>query len=1387
MAISYLGVSFQSRSKGHKAVAGAAYRAGEKLHDERYDMDHDYVNRGDVQYSGIMLPEGADSRFLDREFLWNTVEHTEKRKDSQVAIDYILALPKELSLDYQVELARNFARYHFVDKGLIVDVAVHDKGDGNPHAHLYTTTRRFLGDRFDRLKARDLMPKIRNGLLIPEEEHIWNEKYRAFQDQYFKAKGLFLEVDSNHLISMKHEGRINTQSEAHYARDENEIRKELCVEIALKDPASLLNILGSEQAVFNDRVIAKTINRYSKTTEEFQLAMAKVFAHPDCVALGIDTAGREAYTTRANYRREADMADKAFTLLTRSDHAVSSSFVKNVMAKYPLSEEQQTALTHLVNGGDISALVGRAGSGKSYLMKATKEVWESQGYRVSGVAVSGIAAKNLSDETGMPTSTLYRFKQQFLYGKEEVLSKNDVLIVDEAGMVDVQDMANLVDICHATGAKLVLVGDPDQLQPVGPGAPFRALAARVGFVSMDEIRRQKDIEDRKASVALSQGRVDQALDHYSERKALHFIDDVEDRSVSYQSMVTDWFASLDMNAPSSQLMLAHRNVDVQALNLLAREQLIQAGHLAKKGTTVIAKRNEKEVTLSLVPGDRLVFLRNNAALDVKNGQFGSVLSIKGDVITVHCDGQAAPFSFSTADYADFDYGYAATVHKTQGVTLDRTFVYAGGGGWNRHLAYVALTRHRENVKLYASSLDHADLSALKNNLSRDEYRDNVLDFPLSYAERRGFDPDSLLGRFIERVVGTKEKIQNAWLFVTNYEAFLLQKAQQHRDHTKSRQLAKTTATYIDAIRALNKARFELAKELPRKALYADLRYTDLFEQQLVLNKQAHALWPERESLSVVFARNQFSLEKLEAATLAHERYLRVERYCAAYENGNASLRCRNAIAIQENVRAHFTNLSYLSAKKGLSLPDIQRQLKQDAQSVARTRQLHGLSLDEKQHFITVERYLAVQSELKSVWRKALYERDDQLCPREQATVTALTTQQDRFANLITEMPEHYRQGLEFYGLDTNKLTTQSVRHSRRETIKQLNRSIALEERRKLAHTVLQDRAYYSLIHEQGADWKELNRLSRAHLHDQFLQNLTPEKRIAYERLEAYQHARVETAKAWAVYFDLREKGRPSLAPALKQCRQLTQKRNALAHALVLDQTTSAEFVERTRLPLADIRKHAKYHRDELLKTQRPSTNIEKTNVLERPVILDDKTIDAGFISIEEWTRVKEYLHPAFGKLASSHALLQHDNDPITRANLERGYHQSMETIYKDDRLSADLQRIAPSVAKQVTDYGKSVPGLKIDWQSPALQAEAQKLNASDQPEAKGLATAIIQANKETDPNMKKMTLQLLNEKVRRLVNDKTALAEISTKAPLLAKQMQAYHAREKERDRSIDR
>ena len=1331
MAISYLSVKFHSRSNGHKAVAGAAYRAGEKLYDERYDETHDFDNRDDVKYSNVMLPEGADARFSVREFLWNQVEFAEKRVDSQVAIDYVLALPRELPLDQQIELARDFARYHFVDNGLVVDLAIHDKGDGNPHAHIYTTTRRLIDDQFDRLKARDLMPIVRNGYINPEEEQIWHEKYREFQDAFFKAKGISLEVDLNHIIPLRHEGRIDPKKETHYLQAENKVRHETSVDIALNDPESLLNFLGNQQAVFNDRMIAKTLNRYTQSVGDFQNALAKVIGHKDCVSLGIGEDGRETYTTRSNYLREAQMADRASALLVRRDHCVPTHDAALMKDKFSLSPEQDAALMHLASSGDIAVLVGRAGTGKSYLMKATKEMWEQQGYRVSGVAISGIASKNLSDETGMPTATLHSFKQSYLYSKETNggLSSKDIIVLDEAGMVDSRDMANLVDIAHSTGAKLVLVGDPEQLQPIGLGAPLRALASRVGVVTMEQIRRQEHEGDRQASLALSQGNVGVALDHYVSRDALVFVQDkvvevngekIKDRSASYQAVITDWLASRDPQSLGSQLILAHRNADVQNLNGIARSQLIQAGLLPAEGVVVTTLRDKEEIELELAPGDRLLFLRNDKTLNVQNGQLATVVSIKEDAITVLRDGQATPFTFSTNDYKNFDHGYAATVHKTQGVTIDRTFVYAGGTYWNRHLAYVALTRHRENVKLYASSHDHGDIASLKMNLARDEYRDNVLDFPLSYAERRGFNPESLMGKFIERVMGAKEKVNTAWLFVSNYEAYLLQKAQKDRDFAATdRHLAKRAALYIDQIRALNKERYELSQALPGKTLYLDARYTALFEKQVALNKEAHSLWAERQSLDTVFTRNAYSLEKLETATLAHTRHAHIERYLEAYQKNHGASRRRVAVAIFENSREHFASLSYLCAKQGLSLRDVQSQIKLDARSVERTHVLSRLSLSEKQDFLLVERYLSAQAANKSIWRN-VYARDDEPATREKTRLLNFTTQQDRLALQIVAEPERYRHALHFYDIDTDKLIKQSDRHPRREAVKSLNRLVAVGDRREIAQQLLSDRANYPLIFEQEADWKSISKLAREHEHTVYLRGLTTEERTAYDQVERYQRARFETAKVWTSYFDLEAKERPNLREALKLAQHITQKRDELAYELFLNKESVAPFIEKTRLSLGDISKHAKRHRDALvqlnykltgkrIETKVPAPTVSMTIPgIETLQLQPQKTFDAKVVTQALVDMGEEFYTLVLGsefKRAGGQLRFGHKGSLSVNT---RGAHAGAWHSFETDEGGYPLQLLMNSTYGWGLSFNDALhEGARLAGVSPALQPIAR--------------------------------------------------------------------------------
>ncbi|RVT80662.1 hypothetical protein DXV76_20960 [Rhodobacteraceae bacterium CCMM004] len=160
MAIYHLHARFVKRSEGRSSVAAAAYRAGEKLRDERQGQTFDFRHKaGQVQHAALLLPEGAPEHLRDRAALWNEVERVNKRKDAQPAFEIELALPRELSHADRVRLAETFARRTFVAEGLAVDLCIHNipasDGGEHPHCHCLVTTRRIEGDSFGKV-ARDL-------------------------------------------------------------------------------------------------------------------------------------------------------------------------------------------------------------------------------------------------------------------------------------------------------------------------------------------------------------------------------------------------------------------------------------------------------------------------------------------------------------------------------------------------------------------------------------------------------------------------------------------------------------------------------------------------------------------------------------------------------------------------------------------------------------------------------------------------------------------------------------------------------------------------------------------------------------------------------------------------------------------------------------------------------------------------------------------------------------------------------------------------------------------------------------------------------------------------------------------------------------------------------
>ena len=141
MAIYHCSIKIISRSGGRSAVACAAYRAGEKLYDKETGTLQDYTNKGGVILSEIKLPDGAPEYFRDRETLWNEVQMAESQKNAQLAREIEVAFPKEFTREQQMLCAWDFINTNFVEKGMIADWALHDKGDGNPHAHIMLTVR----------------------------------------------------------------------------------------------------------------------------------------------------------------------------------------------------------------------------------------------------------------------------------------------------------------------------------------------------------------------------------------------------------------------------------------------------------------------------------------------------------------------------------------------------------------------------------------------------------------------------------------------------------------------------------------------------------------------------------------------------------------------------------------------------------------------------------------------------------------------------------------------------------------------------------------------------------------------------------------------------------------------------------------------------------------------------------------------------------------------------------------------------------------------------------------------------------------------------------------------------------------------------------------------
>lgn len=181
MAIYGCRVTMIQRSKGHNIMATVAYRSGEKLHSDYNGKTYDYTEKKDVIYSQIMLTKDAPKEYQDRQTFWKAVQESEKRKDSQEAREILILLPKEFEKKELIEVTKDYVNKILVDKGMCADIAIHDKGDGNPHAHILLTTREVSEEGF-KGKGRNWNNK--------KELESWREDWATICNKHLKLKGI---------------------------------------------------------------------------------------------------------------------------------------------------------------------------------------------------------------------------------------------------------------------------------------------------------------------------------------------------------------------------------------------------------------------------------------------------------------------------------------------------------------------------------------------------------------------------------------------------------------------------------------------------------------------------------------------------------------------------------------------------------------------------------------------------------------------------------------------------------------------------------------------------------------------------------------------------------------------------------------------------------------------------------------------------------------------------------------------------------------------------------------------------------------------------------------------------------------------------------------------
>lgn len=523
------------------------------------------------------------------------------------------------------------------------------------------------------------------------------------------------------------------------ARRESPQAQRARVEEAFKESA---RALAESKGYFSQAsLVAAALPSLAPGTVEPRLAFDELrrCVREELVEVG-HQAGHHQFTTPEHLARERSLLATASELSERSRHEVREHVLEGMESVLaPLSDEQRAAVQHVtLSGGDLALVDGLPGVGKTRMLDAAREAWERSGYSVVGVAVSRAAALALEEGSGIASSSVRSLQMRIRRqrkGASPVLGPRSILVVDESTMVGTADLSELLENARRVGAKVVLCGGTGQLPAIQAGGAFDALIKRYQVARISTIRRQTEQWERDAIEQFAQGDVRGALTAYASQGRVAI---ETDSHAAQRKLIEDW-SQQRTSDPRETAIITGTNSSRFALNAAAQHHRKLAGELGSQAVAVGEEQAYK--------GD-LVSFRSIGLLDgtpVTNGDVGVVTGVRrrgvlpGNVefdvelrrAKSSCGGDATGrvcVTLRPGHGLDLSLGYASTVHRSQGQTVERAFVLPDAVMTTRESTFVAMTRATSGTSFYLDQEGAGeDLSEFTRAASRRVTRQLAID------------------------------------------------------------------------------------------------------------------------------------------------------------------------------------------------------------------------------------------------------------------------------------------------------------------------------------------------------------------------------------------------------------------------------------------------------------------------------------------------------------------------------------------------------------------------------------------------------------------------------------------------------------------------------------